>query len=206
MRHDVDLSIEKALEMAILENKLNVSSTYFFLLTSDFYNISNISTKNTIRKIHQLGHNIGLHFDEKQYIINNVSDFTRELEKEKQIFQSILELEIHMFSNHRPSNFVLNGLADDYLTLKNAYSKTFFREMKYLSDSRMNWREDVDELINSKKNSRYQICIHPFWYSAEKYSIIQVFEIFISKSKEKLLRSLDNNIKDFHTILKFEEE
>ena len=34
LRHDVDASLEAALKMAELENKINVSSTYFILLSS----------------------------------------------------------------------------------------------------------------------------------------------------------------------------
>ena len=40
-RHDVDYDIQKAKEFAIFESKIcdNLSSTYFILLSSDFYNV-----------------------------------------------------------------------------------------------------------------------------------------------------------------------
>ncbi len=39
LRHDVDFSVDRALELAKIENNYGISSTYFFLLHSDFYNI-----------------------------------------------------------------------------------------------------------------------------------------------------------------------
>ena len=39
LRHDIDNSLVKALEIAKIENECNVKSTYFALLSTDFYNI-----------------------------------------------------------------------------------------------------------------------------------------------------------------------
>jgi hypothetical protein len=39
IRHDVDFSVDRALELAKIESKNSAYSSYFFLLHSDFYNI-----------------------------------------------------------------------------------------------------------------------------------------------------------------------
>lgn len=39
LRHDVDTDLRKALEMAKLECQYGIKSTYFVLLTSNFYNL-----------------------------------------------------------------------------------------------------------------------------------------------------------------------
>jgi len=39
LRHDVDFSLQKALDFARLENLKNISSTYFILVSTNFYNI-----------------------------------------------------------------------------------------------------------------------------------------------------------------------
>ena len=67
LRHDIDQSLEKSLEFAEFEKSLQVRSTYFILLTSDFYNIASLKNTRIITKIKRLGHNIGLHFDEVKY-------------------------------------------------------------------------------------------------------------------------------------------
>lgn len=71
LRHDVDTSIDKALQLATLEYQEDVKSTYFFLLNTDFYNIASQSSIEKIQRIHDMNHEIGLHFDETKY-----TDFT----------------------------------------------------------------------------------------------------------------------------------
>lgn len=66
LRHDVDYSMEKALIMAEYEKSIDVKSTYFLLLTSDFYNVLSHKNQKYIHKIIECGHDIGLHFDESR--------------------------------------------------------------------------------------------------------------------------------------------
>ena len=42
LRHDIDCSLKAALKMAKIEDDLDVTSTYFILLTSEFYNPFNV--------------------------------------------------------------------------------------------------------------------------------------------------------------------
>ena len=65
-RHDVDFSPQRALELAKIEASNNVSSTFFFLLTCSFYNALESFTKDIIKSIIELGHEVGLHFDLNQ--------------------------------------------------------------------------------------------------------------------------------------------
>jgi len=65
LRHDVDYSLEKALELARFEKSIGIQSTYFLLLSSDLYNIASKKSLNYINEIIGLGHEIGLHFDSK---------------------------------------------------------------------------------------------------------------------------------------------
>lgn len=67
LRHDIDMDIQRAVEMARLEAELGVRATYFVLISSDFYNV--FSARNTagLREITALGHSVGLHFDEMKY-------------------------------------------------------------------------------------------------------------------------------------------
>lgn len=39
LRHDIDMSLHKALTFARLENRISIRSTYFVLLSSNFYNV-----------------------------------------------------------------------------------------------------------------------------------------------------------------------
>ena len=52
LRHDIDYSLDKAVALAELERELGVSSTYFVLLTSEFYNLL---SKDNLSKISKIG-------------------------------------------------------------------------------------------------------------------------------------------------------
>ena len=55
LRHDIDFSLEKALDIAKLENQLGVFSTFFILLSTDFYNINSIKSLEILKNIIRLG-------------------------------------------------------------------------------------------------------------------------------------------------------
>jgi hypothetical protein len=61
LRHDVDLSLEAALEMARLEHDLGVRATYFLMTESGFYNLDSHVGKYAQRQLRQWGHAVGLH-------------------------------------------------------------------------------------------------------------------------------------------------
>lgn len=61
LRHDVDLSLDAALEMAELEAELGVGATYFLMTRSEFYNLLAPSGEAALERLRALGHRIGLH-------------------------------------------------------------------------------------------------------------------------------------------------
>ncbi|VTX99065.1 Uncharacterised protein [Campylobacter concisus] len=56
LRHDIDVSPKLALEMAKLEHKLGVNSTFFFMVRSPFYNLFSRANDNIVRQIIDMGH------------------------------------------------------------------------------------------------------------------------------------------------------
>ncbi len=61
LRHDVDLSLEAALELAELEAGLGVAATYFLMPGSIFYNLASPVGERTLNRLRELGHRVGLH-------------------------------------------------------------------------------------------------------------------------------------------------
>ncbi|MDY0276973.1 MAG: hypothetical protein RBQ97_02705 [Acholeplasma sp.] len=201
IRHDVDVSIEKALILARIEHDLNISSTFFFLVSTNFYNVLSSDSKSKLSEIASYGHEIGLHFDETQYNIQNEEEFYRHLLFEKVILEKAIGSKVKSFSNHRPSKFVLNGLSDNKIDMFNAYGKTFFVDSKYLSDSRMIWREDIDLALANPDYKNYQIGIHPFWYSDTKESPRQKFNEYFRQNLISIYRNLYDNNSNFSEII-----
>lgn len=109
LRHDIDFTIDKALDMAKLEHNNGVSSSYFVLLCTDFYNVFSKISRKMLLEIKSLGHNIGLHFDETKYEINSNKDlFKQKVISEVNDLQSALDIEINLVSMHRPSKWLLD--------------------------------------------------------------------------------------------------
>lgn len=167
LRHDVDYSLEKAVKMSEIEKKLQVEGTYFILLSTNFYNVHSKESKEHIANIIKNGGNIGLHFDETQYTISNEKDMKTYVQREIEMLSNIIERKINVVSMHRPSEKFLSSNIKFKDTV-NSYNDIYFREMKYVSDSRRFWRENVDEIIEGKMYKRLHILTHPFWYMKDK--------------------------------------
>lgn len=202
LRHDVDYSLEKAVELAKLENDLGAKSTYFIMLTSDFYNVFSKKSKQLIKEITELGHEIGLHFDEVLYSAKEISKvgIANLIKKEAIQLSEVLDYEIKAVSMHRPSKETLQS--DIKIEgLINSYSREFFNNFKYVSDSRMRWREDVLKVIKEKNYDKLHILTHAFWYFEEEKDIKNIVSGFIDEANKDRYCSMKENITDIDQIL-----
>lgn len=173
-RHDVDADLGKAVRLAALEAELGISSTYFILLTSDFYNVYSRSSYEALREIQNCGHELGLHFDETRYdgIAGNREDMTRQIQREARLLQDVAGAEVSTVSMHIPSKQTLE-MDLQIPGMVNSYGKTFFHEFKYLSDSMRRWREPVLDIIQSRKYEKLHILTHAFWYNEQEMDLRQ---------------------------------
>lgn len=101
---------------------------------------------------------------------------------------------------HRPSKLVLESdLKIDGLI--NSYGSTFFKEFKYLSDSRRRWREPAEEIIKSEEFNRLQILTHAFWYDEKECDIHDSVFQFINSANYERYQSMKENITDLESIM-----
>ena len=212
LRHDIDMDIEKAAEFAANEHRFLdrfdngcKTSTYFILLTSDFYNIFTKKSLKSIDKILSFGNEIGLHFDETKYSYNNdINTFAKYAEEECYLLGRMLGIEIRTISMHRPSKFAIESNFT-FTNMINSYSKEFFDSFKYLSDSRMNWRENPFEAINSNKWDKLHILTHPFWYSDISESTKNKLLSFINQAEIQRYWNISDNFRDLNELVNLEE-
>ena len=121
LRHDIDVDIPKALKLAELETELGVSSVYYVLLRSDLYNFSSERNVAMLKQISNLGHEVGLHFDETFY---NGKDKAQHVLREAKVLSEVIGAPVKSVSMHRPSqaclseNWQIPGII-------NSYSDTF---------------------------------------------------------------------------------
>ena len=202
LRHDIDNSIDKALKLAELEAEIGVKSTYFALMTSDFYNPMSKKSQDGLMKIFKLGHEIGLHFDEMAY--GDLEDVVGAIQKEGKLLSDILSTPITTVSMHRPSQKTLDA---DYKIpgMINSYGKTFFNDFKYLSDSRRRWREPVLDIIKSEQYDRLHILTHAIWYNEVEEDIHDTIKAFVISANQERYYQEKENIKDIKSILDISE-
>lgn len=194
VRHDIDQDIESAYELAKIEHLNGVKATYFLWLNSPFYNIFDVKYSNIIKDILALGHEIGLHFDETAYVIDNLLQMQQYIDKEKEIMESYFETSIKSVSFHRPSNFILQNDVE-IKELANTYSKKFFKDFKYISDSRGIWREGcLCNLLKENKYEKIQVLTHPIWWNERPLnnhqSINELIELSMDKMEEELVKNI----------------
>ncbi len=200
LRHDVDFSLEAALRFAELESKNGVQATYFLLLSTSFYNLFDRKANDIIKEIKGMGHDIGLHFDEARYPILNEQQLIKCVKKEISIMSQGLDMKINAVSMHRPSKWVLEADVQ-FDTLINSYGREFFNDFKYLSDSRMHWREDVYQVIQSNAYERLHILTHPIWYGIEEATMRDKLKDFIRVHKYNCYDAVRDNITDLDEVL-----
>lgn len=169
LRHDIEFDLERALELAQIENKAGIKSTYFIQVCSDAYNPASIHNQKIIQTIQSLDHNIGLHLYVSHLSKYDEFVFNKEAELQRLMLSKIADSNINIFSVHRPQKWFLE-IREDYLSsMINAYGPSFFeysktpKNIKYYADSMHQWSYGEPALIKDFK--KYQILIHPDeWY------------------------------------------
>jgi len=200
MRHDVDFCLHKALAMAELEFELGVKATYFVLVSTDFYNVFSATSYAVLKRIIELGHEVGLHFDEQRYPGASIDEVQEAIGREAGILTAAQGCTVRSVSMHRPSREMLQSNMQ-IPGLVNSYSKRFFSDYKYVSDSRMHWREDVCSTVSRQEFDRLHILTHPFWYAEAKETTKQKLLHFIEAAGSARKDAMANNFTALDEIL-----
>lgn len=160
LRHDVDVSLNKAVKLSNLEEELGVTSTYFVLVRSNFYNLLSPDSIGALLRIMSNGSEIGLHYDETLY---NDTLHIQHIQKEADLLSALIGKPVTKVSMHRPSKATINEFWE-IPGMINSYSREFFEEFKYVSDSRCQWHEPINEIIGDDRYPRLHLLTHPNWY------------------------------------------
>jgi peptidoglycan/xylan/chitin deacetylase (PgdA/CDA1 family) len=166
LRHDVDWSPRKAVRIAEIEADLGITSTYFFLVSSPFYNVMNAQERAQIAQIKEFGHEIGLHFSTHQYFDSESNgedgysptdeEIIAPINQERKVLESAADQSITAVSFHNPPEWTFRRSFSEFAS---TYEPRFFEEIVYRADSNQRWRDEPPfaETIPSK----VQILTHP---------------------------------------------
>lgn len=169
LRHDIDNSLEQAFRVAELDSEEGCSSTFFLRVHSRNYNLLDLPSLQGIRRIEELGHEVGLHVEGgfSQWLGDTEYQWA---DRQRSVIEAALGRKIEGFSSHEPARTGGLGFADQLKerwsdsVRYHAYEDRFlYPQMKYLSDSSARWREGhFGEWVG--KEPLMQVLTHPFWW------------------------------------------
>ena len=125
LRHDIEFSIDRAYELAKIENELDIVSTYTVQLRNNTYNALSEKNIDLIRRIKDLGHHIGLHQNPPLMEVQALNIYIR---TDMAILEQFYGFGIDRFAFHRPKKEYLSS----YVTLNdkiNCYDRKFFQQI-----------------------------------------------------------------------------
>ena len=150
LRHDIDVSIAKALDMAEIENDLGIKSTYFFMVESLLYNVDSKIGKAILLQVQELGHDIALHANE---FIN-----PEKLDADCDILEQIIGKKVTSFSIHR--DYLDSDIVNGRIVACSPNLMT-----NYFADSRgvFKW-PCFNSACDNREKSVSQFLFHPIWW------------------------------------------
>lgn len=166
-RHDVDVSMHRAVALAEIEAARGVRSTWFLTFHSTFYNLLERQLTELAGRLAALGHWIGLHFDAAYY--EGEPDLVDHMAAERSLLESVVGAPVDAVSFHNPDLTGMDEVRDDVLAgMVNAYGRTLRERYGYVSDSNGYWRfRRLADVLEAGDDARLHVLTHPEWWQAE---------------------------------------
>jgi len=166
-RHDVDMSVHRALRLAEIEAEEGVRATYFFRLNSEFYNVLEREVADKARAILGLGHDLGLHFELAFWgQVETHEDLEAYIAWDRAVLERVLGAPAVAVSFHEPEWGDALRFDEPCLAgLVNTYSSVLREKYAYASDSNGYWRYwSLPQALDSHYD-RVQVLTHPEWWT-----------------------------------------
>jgi hypothetical protein len=199
LRHDIDLSPAVALPMAAIEHDLGVRATYFVGLHLH-YNAHLPLHAEVIRRLGEMGHEIGLHYDGTLYPDSDTSPEPNQvlLDRHVQILQEISGCPVVSIARHDPSLATRPDPFRNSRKYHNAYDPAVFTNTVYISDSCGAWRADgLRACWREPRPLRIYLLVHPEqWGDTAGPSRMAHFELV----RARVIREHDDFFEHVRTV------
>ncbi len=169
LRHDIDTSLDMAFNIAEIDHRCGIKSSFFIRVHATGYNPFTLSNYRLLKRMMQMGHEVGLHVEP------SIPDVLQEdplqfCDRQKASLEAAIGRPIIGMSTHEPVRMgdpeLIEKLVDRWGLEYHAYEKRFFEDIKYISDSGARWREGCFSTWVDKVD-KIQVLTHPFWWFKE---------------------------------------
>ena len=183
LRHDVDRKPERALKMAQIEKNHGISSTYYFRMTKKVFQ------PDIIKKIANMGHEIGYHYEVLDKANGDIDKAIKIFEKELKEFRELVDIKTVCMHGNAFTKWINRDIWQKYNLrtfdlIGEPYLSIDHNEVLYLNDTSRTWdpkkyvlvdfvkiknqfrerikkTDDIIELIKSDKIKQIYISAHP---------------------------------------------
>jgi hypothetical protein len=169
LRHDVDLSLAAALDLAAAEREAGAAATYFLMTESVFYNLASPEGADTIARLRELGHRVGLHAVYPRAELDDRFD--------------------PVVAWHNPDPEYMSAPVDG---ATNVMELRFFSPETYRSDSNQHWRHGCphDELA-AGRFEWLQLLTHPEIWVHPGDTMGETMLAMLDAERDRRLRQLE---------------
>jgi hypothetical protein len=197
LRHDIDMSPEAALKMAEIERELGVKAAYFILFSASWYNLFDGDYIQFPRKLTEMGHEVGLHYDASVLERINNDNPLEVLLSQSRILSDLSGVEIKSIAMHNPSISGDDPFRDSPFI--NVYHEDYTQRIAYFSDSCGAWRNSFASYLRKQKfPPQMHLLIHPEFWGPQSRNRWDVLEHLID-AKVKVSRNNGEYIKNLWT-------
>ena len=168
LRHDVDLSLDAALQLAGLVAEEGAAATYFLMTESVFYNLASREGTSALERLRELGHRVGLHAVWPRAELDARFD--------------------PVVAWHNPDPEYMSRPVDG---AANAMETRFFSPATYRSDSNQHWRSGCPhEELAAGRFEWLQLLTHPEIWAYPGSTMRETMLAMLEAERERRLGQL----------------
>jgi len=206
IRHDIEFSVDRALELANVEYLFGINSTYTVQLRNNTYNALSEKNIKAVKEIRKLGHHIGLHQNPPSMGGDELIDY---IVKDIETLEHYYGFEVDRYAFHRCGSNPT--LLEKYIEVPdkiNCYAKEFFHyfsgerpeelRVHYSADSNHMWKYGHPLDLDFDKIDKLQLLTHPYsWTLVGIPDNYENYNSLINERNVELIRSMNTETKTF---------
>ncbi len=194
LRHDIDYSLQMAVELAEINHSSGIAGTFCVLLRSHIYNPLSAWSIDALRKLRDRGQHLALHYAAPARLPASDSELAKLILSDFEILHGSVPDLLPAFAWHNPTvELIERGQALEVPGLVNLYGARFVKDMPYVTDSNMRHSvAEFSDLLTGGRHARLHLLLHPLIWVAGGRTMLEVFSNawqYIIREREEEMRT-----------------